>query len=129
MRGLQRVRHAGIGGDPVRQEPGVQLREHRAGRGSGWIDLGPHIDRPVAAGARDGGKSATALHLRNGSKRHRAAVRSANAQGIEGLQGMALLLREPHHDADILPPALNTLRLLAVEGLAHLAPEIGQRDA
>ena len=126
---LHGVRHAGVGREQFREEPGAQLREHRAGRGFGWVHLGHHTDGPVAAGARDGGKPAAALHLRNGSKRHRSAVRSANAQGMEGLQGLALLLGEPHHDADILAPPLDTLRLLAVEGLAHLASEIGQRDA
>ena len=60
---------------------------------------------------------------------HLAAIGGADAHVLEVAERAPLVARVADHDADVVAAALNALRLLAVERLPHLPPEVLQRQA
>ncbi|MEZ5305038.1 MAG: hypothetical protein R3F11_30995 [Verrucomicrobiales bacterium] len=62
----------------------------------------------------------------NGTSR---AVRRPDLHVLQALEGGALVGGIADHDLDLVAPALEPLRLLAIKGLAHLPGDVRQRDA
>ena len=90
-----------------------------------WIDRGRDVDRPVAVHAPDRREPAPGLDNRDLGEGHLAAVRGGNANVLEVAERAALIARIADHGAYVVPAPLDSLRLLAIERLAHF----GGRDS
>ena len=88
-----------------------------------------HVDGAVAVHAPDRREAATRLHHGDVAERHLAAVWGPDAHVLEVAERPPLVPRIADHNADVVPAALDPLRLLTVERLAHLPPEVLQRQA
>ena len=108
--------------DGALQESGVERGEHRGPRSHRGIDLGGHPSKARAVGAFDHGEALSVPHFGHRCEGHLTAVRGADAQIVERVQGAALLLGVAHHEANVIPAALDALRFLSIERLPHLGP-------
>ena len=119
-----------MAGEHLGEDAGVEVGDDVPGRRHGRIDRGGDVDGAVAVDAADGGEAASRLDDGDLAEGHLAAVGGADAHVlVEVAERAALVARVADHDADVVAAALDALRLLAVEGLAHLLPEVLEREA
>ena len=126
---LERVRHAGVVRDQEREELALEGCDDVVGSDLVHVDVGVHVDHAVAIRAFDRGEASPELRLGDGVEGHLASVRRADTEVVEIREGAAVLVGVADHHADVVAPALDALRLLAVEGLTDLLGEIVEGEA
>ena len=110
-----------------REDSFLQIGDNGRRRRDLRVDRRGHVHRAVSIDPPDRREASSRLRPRNQAERHFPAVRGPDAQVLQVSDGSPLMAGIAHHDAYVLPPALDPLHLLAVERLTDLVAQVLQR--
>ena len=88
------------------------------------VRVGHDVEHPLAIFAENCGKALSDLEVRDFVKRHLLAVRCADAQLLQILDGGALVFRVADHYFDVIAASLDALHLHSVECRTNLTSEV-----